>query len=327
MLLFGTLVGGLIGLIVCDRWPIVALLIYVPLVPLGLTAVIWELAARGSGLSKLRWVLGATGLLSLACGALAMSGTRHPQPLIDSSADPAPWVLQWNVRWGGGGHGADGEQESWDSICRDIARQAPGIVILSESPGRERIAHLERMLGAEWTSVVSQSERPARYLYRLVVLSRWPVTLERETAIPTGRLMQARVAAPGGDVRVLVVDGESHPWLDRVPRLRAVARFCRDAEAASQPIDIIAGDFNAVGQSIGFDAIADAGFSAKQPGWRATWPSICPIYDIDHLWVGTRLAVLELVRFTNLATDHRGQVARLVRQSRPTTRFTALGAR
>jgi hypothetical protein len=121
--------------------------------------------------------------------------------------------------------------------------------------------------------------------------------------------MQAVVAAPGGDVRVLVVDGESHPWHDRTPRLRAVAQICRDAERSGKPIDLIAGDFNAVGRSIGFETIADAGFTsagASGDGWRATWPSMLPLYDIDHVWTGRTWSLLGVRRITNLVTDHRG---------------------
>jgi len=250
--------------------------------------------------------------VSILC-APVITGSLGKAPVIDPHAEPGPLVIQWNVRWGGGGSGADGKQERWDSICQDIARHTPDIILLSESPRRERIEHLEHTLGAEWTSVVSQSEQRAHYLYRMVVLSRWPVILEREAAIPTGRVMQGLVSAPGGNVRVLVVDGESHVWHERVPRLRAVAQFCRDAEAAGQPINIIAGDFNAIGRSIGFDAIAEAGYYSATKN-RATWPSICPVYDIDHLWVGNGRGVMSVEQRTNLATDHIGNTVRLCRQ-------------
>jgi endonuclease/exonuclease/phosphatase (EEP) superfamily protein YafD len=169
-------------------------------------------------------------------------------------------------------------------------------------------------LGSDWALALSQNPYPTQYFYRLVVASRWPVTLEREWAIPTGRAMQAVVHASGGDVRVLVVDGESQPWHDRTPRLGAVAQILRDAALSGAPIDVVAGDFNSTRRSIGFDAIADAGFvsaGATSPGWRATWPSICPLYDIDHLWVSNRWTIEAFERFANLVTDHRGQVSRI----------------
>ena len=308
--LFVTLLGGLLSLILRDRLPVIGWLIYVPLVPLGAAALVWELAARGRGLPKLRFALGLVGAVALACGIVTSLGTGLP---------PAPGVtpitvLQWNVRWGGGGGGDDGKAERWDSLCRDLARHAPDIVILSECPSEQRLDHLERTLGSAWTFARSEHPRRSRYLYRLLVASRWPVRLEREDAIPSGRVIQAVVGVPGGDVRVLVVDGESAFWHDRTARLGAVAQICRDAALLGQPIDVVAGDFNAIRRSVGFDLIADAGFrsaGASGAGWRPTWPSICPLYEIDYVWVNERWGIVSVERFTNLVTDHRGQLVRL----------------
>ena len=317
--LFATLLGGLLSLIIRDRLPVVGWLIYVPLVPLGAAAVVWELLARGRGLPKLRFALGLVGALALACGIVTSRGAGL-DPAPDVPVAPVTpgvtpiTVLQWNVRWGGGGGGTDGKAARWDSICRDIARRAPDIVVLSECPSDQQLDHLEQTLGTAWAFARSEHPRRSRYLYRLVVASRWPVTLEREGAIPSGRVMQAAVAAPGGDVRVLVVDGESAFWHDRTARLGAVAQICRDAALSGKPIDVIAGDFNAIGRSVGFDRVSDAGFTsagASGAGWEPTWPSICPLYDIDHVWVNERWGIASVERFTNLVTDHRGQVVRL----------------
>ncbi|HEV2294225.1 MAG TPA: endonuclease/exonuclease/phosphatase family protein [Tepidisphaeraceae bacterium] len=313
--LFGMIPGGLVGLVLRDQLRVIAPLIYVPLVPLGAAALVWDIAARGRGLPKWRFLLGAAGLVAIVAGVWTMTGGGAPAALDTSDAPGGTpiTVLQWNVRWGGGGGGKDGKLARWDSICRDIARHAPDIAILSECPSQERLAHLERTLAPSWSTVRSEHDERARYLYRLVVASRWPVTLERESAIPSGRVMQAVVAAPGGDVRVLVVDGESHFRHDRTPRLHAVAQIMRDAEMSGAPIDLVAGDFNAVGRSVGFDAIAEAGFTSAGAigrGWRGTWPSMLPLYDIDHVWVTNRWAITRVDPVANDATDHRGQVVR-----------------
>jgi endonuclease/exonuclease/phosphatase family metal-dependent hydrolase len=314
VLLSAILLAGLIALIVRDRVPVVGWLIYVPLVPLGAAGVMWDLMARGRGLPKLRFALGLVGAMALVFGVVTTLGAGLT-PTAPAAAGATPLtLLQWNVRWGGGGGGRDGSSERWDSLCRDIAAHAPDMVVLSESPSDARVKELEQTLGPAWTSVSSRNGPRAPYLYSLVVASQWRVTIEGEAAIPSGRMMQATVAAPGGNVRVLVVDGESHFRHDRTVRLNAIARFCRDAAASDMPIDVIAGDFNAVGRSVGFDAIADAGFSsagASAAGWRATWPSICPLYDIDHVWVSQRWNIASVERFANLVTDHRGQLARI----------------
>jgi endonuclease/exonuclease/phosphatase family metal-dependent hydrolase len=156
-------------------------------------------------------------------------------------------------------------------------------------------------------------------MYSLAVCSRWPVRLERETELPTGRAMLATVAAPGGDVRVLVVDGESSPFVRRTPRLRAASDICRAARDVGAPIHIIAGDFNALGRSVGFDDFRAAGYapaSASTRGWRATWPSPCPIYDIDHVWLSDAIAVTGCELFTNTISDHRGTAVRIQLQTR-----------
>ena len=87
-----------------------------------------------------------------------------------------------------------------------------------------------------------------------------------------------------------------------------------DALLRAGPIDLIAGDFNTVGRSIGFDAFAQKGYqlaSDRARGWRGTFPSWCPLYDIDHVWVGGYLSASECTFVTNPHTDHRGQTVRV----------------
>ncbi len=310
--LLATLLAGVTGHFLRDRLPVLHLLMYAPLLPTGLAAVGWDGIQWGRSLPRVRFALAALGSIAACFSAFTTYGFRPPTA-PDAPGGGGLTVLQWNIRWGGGGGGVDGSEDRLASIRADIARRAPDIVVLSEAPSSDALASLDGM-----AFVQSQHRKGDPYLYRLVVASRWPVVLEREEAIPSGRIMRARVAAPGGDVRVLVVDGQSHPLIDRTPRLRAVAQLLREAEAAGQPIDLIAGDFNAVPRSIGFDAIAAAGFASVSDvhcGWHATWPSICPLYEIDHVWVGGRWSPAGVERFTNLATDHRGIVARLTRRT------------
>jgi len=46
----------------------------------------------------------------------------------------------------------------------------------------------------------------------------------------------------------------------------------------------------------------------KTWGWRATWLSYFPLFDIDHVWVNQRFHALHTQFLFNLATDHRGQL-------------------
>ena len=116
--------------------------------------------------------------------------------------------------------------------------------------------------------------------------------------------------------RLLVVDGLSNPILSRSPFLDDIAQLCHQALAEGKPFDIVLGDFNSIARSVGFDALADAGYAlvsrSTLGNWRGTFPSFAPVYDIDHIWVRPGSARhLEGAMFTNFASDHRGQVARL----------------
>lgn len=314
----GLIVIGLVGQLLRDRFFITHLMMHAPLVLLGAAAVVLAIVWRGS--RAWRATLLVSGVVGVVSGAAPMIGGGARSSPAPSGQDAT--IVQWNVRWGGGGGGVDGSAKRWSSICDELAGfaqddapgGAPDIIILSEAPSPPRIAELSGRLGDGWSNAQVRNAPRARYLYSLAVLSRWPVTLERENEIPSGRTMLVRVAAPDGDIRVLVVDGQSTPLIQRTPRLRAVSDICRAADGSAAPIHIVAGDFNAIGRSIGFDAIRDAGYgpaAASSRGWRGTWPALCPVYDIDHVWLSDEIAVSGCALFSNLATDHRGTVVRV----------------
>ena len=96
--------------------------------------------------------------------------------------------------------------------------------------------------------------------------------------------------------------------------LRDVAAACRRAREAGAPIDVLVGDFNSVARSIGFDDLEAEGYAlasrsslrlagdvplrpprpttSTTSGPAATSPASAPEF------------------FTELTSDHRGQVAR-----------------
>lgn len=126
-------------------------------------------------------------------------------------------------------------------------------------------------------------------------------------------------------MRVLAVDGMSDPRLSRTRRLLELADECARADREGRPVDLIAGDFNSVGTSIGFNALASTagGYalaSRQTRGWRATWPSYFPMYDIDHVWVSKRWGVIGCDRFSTLGSDHRAQVVDVTKFATAPTR-------
>lgn len=118
-------------------------------------------------------------------------------------------------------------------------------------------------------------------------------------------------------VRLLVVDGVSDPRAWRTPLLHGVAAACDQAAAAGEPIDLIAGDFSSPGRCVGFDAFARAGAagyslaSRSSGGWRASYPVVLPVLDIDHVWVRSDWTVTGCDLFSSTHSDHRGQVVRV----------------
>ena len=140
--------------------------------------------------------------------------------------------------------------------------------------------------------------------------------LIRRVPVSNGAAAVVQVDHPERPVRLLFVDGQSRITIKRTPMLHDIARACSQAYNSSEPIDLVVGDFNAVSRSIGFDALESAGggyvlTSRSCGGWRGSWPSLFPLFDIDHVWVRSDWTIVGCRLFTNLASDHRGQVVSL----------------
>jgi len=133
--------------------------------------------------------------------------------------------------------------------------------------------------------------------------------------LPNGKGMSVVVHVKGCRLRIFVVDGLSNPFRSRLPFLHAIVAACRAARDANRPFDVVVGDFNTPGQSLGFDRLVKEGYtlaSRSAAGWRATFPSWLPIYDIDHIWLACGPRVGSASFFYGPSSDHRGQVARLL---------------
>lgn len=301
--------AALAGFLGRDRDAWLALLMYLPLAPLGLASAGLDLARRGRGLKRPRFALTVIGLAAVAWSCSEMIG-RGPAPATSTGEEIR--LLHWNVLWGG----RPNTDATWASIEDDIVRRAPDVVVLSEAPPDARLDSLTRRLGPAWTSTRLEHAPGSAYWYKLVALARWPVQEGRPVAIRNGAALDVRIDRPGRPLRLLVVDGQSRPTQSRSPMLRDVAEACRRAAEEGEPYDALAGDFNAVARSLGFDAIRSAagGYEAASRsslGWRGTWPMPLPIYDIDHVWVRLPPRVLRCDLLANLACDHRGQLVLL----------------
>ncbi len=220
-------------------------------------------------------------------------------------------MLHWNVLWGGG---KDRNPAKWATIRREILRQGADLVVLSEAPPNDWLDQLAEEMGPGASRVQVENGPGDGYWFKLVVFSsKGPLRFLRREPVADGAGMVVEAEVRGRMVRLLVVDARSNPLLPREPRLLDVADACRRAREAGEPFDVVLGDFNTPSRSLGFDAIEAEGYALAARscrGWRGTFPSFLPIYDIDHVFIRRDDPLLGCRLFTNLASDHRGQVVR-----------------
>jgi hypothetical protein len=304
---------ALSGFVVRDRSVLMAFLMYLPLAPIG----IFTLGLGGLDLRKRQRksraaVLIAVGLASTACGCWWMVG-RSTRGTGVSEAKDAIRLMHWNVLWGGYWESSRG---SWNSIVADIVDRDPDIAVLSEAPPlSEMYEEFKRLPGRRFELSISGS-KPRSHVYHFYVSSRWPLHLERRVDIVHGVGAVVVVHRPSRPVMLLLVDGQSRITRLRTPMLHDIARVAAGMAQAGTPADAIVGDFNAVSRSLGFEELSQTagGYrlaSRSCAGWRGTWPSFFPVFDIDHIWIRAGWEILGCKVFTNLGTDHRGQIVQL----------------
>ena len=307
-LIFGNLLG-LVGFFVRDRSVLLASLLYLPLLPIGALTVglgfldRWRLRRTG-------WGLIVIGLASVLSGSWWMIG-RGASPGASVREDVN--ILHWNVLWGGFWRS---NQTLWNSMVDDIIARDPDIVVLSEAPPRpEMYAGFERLPGHRFSLSV-WNLNSVEHESHIHLISRWPLHLAGPVGIVHGAAGMVVIDHPAQPIRLMVVDGQSQIHRLRTPMLHDIAEACDRMAERGEPVDLIVGDFNAVSRSIGFDEVSRAasGYhlaSRSCLGWRGTWPSFFPVFDIDHIWVRSGWTILGDRLFTNFGTDHRGQWAHL----------------
>jgi endonuclease/exonuclease/phosphatase family metal-dependent hydrolase len=296
--------AGLVGQAVRDRSVLWALLMYLPLLPLGVVALVASLAWRKGRWRGVRGGLTLLSVVALIVGSLPLIGFGANERRVDLH-DVV--VLHWNVKWGGG---LWPTPSSWSAQRTTICRRSPDIVVLSEAPNDAWLTELAEDLGPDVSYVRVRHHQGSSHAYRLVVFARRPIRLEGLVPLPGGTAM----AVSAGPLRLFVVDGVSDPFRSRRPFLDAIATSCRDAAKAGRQFDIVAGDFNTPSRSLWFQGLAEQGYhlaSRSWNGWRATFPAWVPLYDIDHIWVAPHWRVTACNLFFGPASDHRGQVVRV----------------
>jgi len=304
------ILAGLLGQILRARSVTAALLVYIPLPLVGLIAVLLDTFREGHAFFRPRFGLLALGSAALAWSTSSMTGSGVADRR--SPGDREVSILHWNVQWGGG---LFRSPRTWQAQCEAIESREPDIIVLSEAPAGDWIDRLVADFGPGAAFVGMHHDPRSPYWYRMAVCSRWPLKLDRRLSLTGGSGMSVEAEVDGRPIRLLVVDGISSPTRSRLPFLEAVVAACRDADSAGRPFDAILGDFNTPSRSLGFDALGVLGYrlaGRSAGGWRGTFPSWLPLYDIDHVWLGRRLRLGSCNFFNGPYTDHRGQVVRIL---------------
>jgi endonuclease/exonuclease/phosphatase family metal-dependent hydrolase len=298
---------GILGQAVRDRNAVLALCLYMPLAPLGIEAVLLDALRRGRSLRP-RFGLAGLGGLALVVGVVPMLGLKTPDSPPPGAAPVT--LLHWNMQSGG----RLAAEPRWQRAAEQILSRQPDLIVLSEAPPDAWIFHTLKRVNGGWRTVHIANDPGLLYWYKPLVCSRWPMEMEGQLPVRNGVAMSVAVRVRGSTVRLLVVDGISDPRVPRTPFLEDIAAACDAAVRAGRPYDVVVGDFNSVGRSVGFDAVRSSAGGFKRAsdysrGWRATWPVPLPVYDIDHVLVRGDAAVTGCQIFSSrtLDTDHRGQ--------------------
>lgn len=298
----GFLGVGAAALLLRDRILPLAALTYFPV----------PLFAGAAGLFFIR--TGRRSLLALAVllglgGAYEMSGFR----LSPGRREGRPLrVVQQNVWWGGG---YNRSRPLWHDLEASLVHLGPDVLVLAEMPEdtwrKGMRARLAAATGRTWSVTCGQGRPKDPNLYRVAIVSPYPHADVAVHALEDGLLLDVTLVLPEGPLRVWAVDGLSHLSRDRRRMLGDLAARVTAAEAAGRPVDLLAGDFNAPAKSVGFNALRAKYWLAGEHSfaWRATWPSIFPLVDVDHIWLRREVLGGQQVRFrTDARLDHRGQV-------------------
>lgn len=304
-LLLGALVACSVAQLVRDRALFVMLWMFVPVLPTAALALGLDAARRGRAL-RVRWLLSAA---ALAAAGLDVSSLWQPALAPEGKPDQSRLrLVQWNTLWGGT------EPEQLAALLDAVDVKRPDLAFFSEAPRRARLKQALQARHPEWSLATLGSRQTDGYWYNLALLSRYPVHLTADFRLETGHAALFDVTLPARTLHALMVDLQSSPVLPRSPSIRQVAKLIEARAHTREPVDLVLGDFNTPGRFLGFDALAAAGGGFRRAAlwsgqWRGTWPSFLPLpaFDIDHVWVSNRLAVVSAELFSHPETDHRGQ--------------------
>ncbi len=287
-----------------------ALSLYLPLLLLGLWAIVWDFIWRGKSL-VMPYALTMLGFIAISVQTSQLLHFHLPQPVPQQAQTIR--LLHWNTLCGGKWlFNNQPHSDAWRELSATIALQQTDIIILSEPPQDARLNQFVKQLGDNWQILSFKSVKPCRRCKIMFsVLSKYAIQLERYVNLRHGDGFIVQINLPQQTLRVLVVDGVSKYNQLRTPFLQDIYHTIIEQHEKQQPVDVIVGDFNAISRSRGFDLYPSMGYwlaGKKTFGWRGTWKSYLPLLDIDHIWINQNYQAVYTEFLTHHTTDHRGQL-------------------
>ncbi|HMO50505.1 MAG TPA: endonuclease/exonuclease/phosphatase family protein [Kiritimatiellia bacterium] len=204
-------------------------------------------------------------------------------------------ILHWNTAWGVLGV---------ESIVRHMVEDNPDIVLISEPPRLEMISDIAyHALGMEHIFTDAG----------MTLASHFPITYLGNIIIPAGAGWHVRVDTDVGPLEFAAVDIVSRPNLNRIPVIRALARWVR-GRTNDLPL-VVMGDFNTPHDSVALVPLRSEltyAYHAAGRGWPYTWPVPLPVFAIDQTWVSPDVTVVDFFFKQARFSDHKRQIADIV---------------
>jgi endonuclease/exonuclease/phosphatase (EEP) superfamily protein YafD len=176
----------------------------------------------------------------------------------------------------------------------------------------ERLASLS----AEYPYEIRHARHDA---FGIALFSRYPVERASELTLETTAAIDARIAAPRGDVRIIGVHLRppmTRAWAEE--RNAQLAALAAHIAGIDEPLAVL-GDFNISPYSPYFSdwlAATKLRDAREGLGFEFTWPTFFPLLGIpiDYCVVSDGLSVAQYMRLPAFGSDHYPVLARLVQE-------------
>jgi endonuclease/exonuclease/phosphatase (EEP) superfamily protein YafD len=243
----------------------------------------------------------AIGLAVAACAlVLALRGQWFPDH-APARAGVAPLKVYFANIWN--------DNQDIPRAARSVAQAQPDVAAMVEFSDQHVAAQ-----SVLFPTLPYRAMSPGNTFYngapRAIIAARWPVTVLTTGTTWNFNFLSARVAAPGGSFRLVVVHN-TRPWPFRSPveQAKQIARL--EGVLADDPVaepTLVLGDFNATASGAQLRGLMAATRMRSAPAVIGDWPSDLPgplRIAIENAFSGPGLTILSRRIAAPTGSDHR----------------------